>query len=105
MAFYFYRQSNPGGDFIIDKARGIGIGVIIEADDCRSADRIAEGIGLYFDGRNKGIDCSCCGDRWYNASRYDELDELISARTEGEDITFFHPLGKPFVQICGEDLK
>ena len=29
--------------------------------------RLAEDIGLYFDGVEQGMDCSCCGDRWYRA--------------------------------------
>ena len=27
---------------------------------------------VYFDGIRKGIDCECCGDRWYGAEEWDE---------------------------------
>jgi hypothetical protein len=41
--------------------------VIIEAESADEANHIAESVGIYFDGVEKGIDCPCCGDRWYSA--------------------------------------
>ena len=61
MPFYTYPQNNSGGNFVIDKKRGISVYVIIEADSTHEANAHAEQIGLYFDGYN---DCSCCGQRW-----------------------------------------
>jgi hypothetical protein len=59
--FYHYSQNNTGGSFDIDSEKGISANVIIEARSAAEADRIAEGLGLYFDGEG---DCSCCGTRW-----------------------------------------
>ena len=64
MAFYEFDQNNSGGSFDIDDARGIGPKVWIEATDLVCAVSIAFGLGIYFDGVSKGIDCGCCGDRW-----------------------------------------
>lgn len=63
MPFFEYHQNNSGGSFVFDAKRGIGVLVIIEADDWMEADSKAESIGLYFGGYG---DCSCCGDRWYS---------------------------------------
>lgn len=64
MPFFTYSQNNSGGSFDFDAGKGISAYVIIEADDAADANYKAEGIGLYFDGEG---DCSCCGDRWYEA--------------------------------------
>lgn len=67
--FYTYIQNNSGGSFEInDELKHF---VIIEADNGKEADSIAEKVGIYFDGVENGIDCSCCGDRWDRAS-YEE---------------------------------
>lgn len=62
--FYTYAQNNSGGQFVYESC-GISHFVIIEAPDADTADRRAEILGLYFDGVDKGLDCSCCGSRWY----------------------------------------
>ena len=75
--FYTYRQNNSGGYFKKHKD-GIGHYVIIEAFDNKDANRRAEDIGIYFDGCQKEMDCSCCGDRWYEASEGDgEVKPMI----------------------------
>lgn len=60
--FYTFNQNNSGGRLI----RNVNLDhyVIIQAANKRTALRIARKIGIYFDGVRKGIDCSCCGDRW-----------------------------------------
>lgn len=63
--FYVYNQNNSGGSFVIDKANGITHIVIIEADTLGEANYMAESKGIYFDGVESGLDCKCCGDRWY----------------------------------------
>lgn len=83
MSFYEYNQNNSGGSFVFDRARGITQYVIIEAEDADQADIRAEEIGLYFNGCDDGIDCSCCGDRWYGA--YGKGDPVPSHY--GEPIT------------------
>jgi len=65
MTFYRFRQNNSGGRWVIDADRGISVEVWIEAGSPTEAILRAEEIGLYWDGVNKGFDCSCCGDRWW----------------------------------------
>jgi hypothetical protein len=65
--FWTYNQNNSGGSFDHDAKRGIGYCVAVEAHDAAHADQRAEQIGLYFDGCESGMDCECCGDRWYSA--------------------------------------
>lgn len=60
--FYTYIQNNSHGYFEIND--NICEYVIIEAKSAEHANNIAESIGIYFDGCTKGIDCTCCGDRW-----------------------------------------
>lgn len=67
MKFYTYTQNNSGGSFDVDE--NVAHYVIIEAENSDDADMIAEGVGVYFDGCSKGMDCECCGDRWYSAYR------------------------------------
>lgn len=65
MPFFEYKQNNSGGDFVFnDKVTTV---VIIEAPTPEHANDRAEHIGIYFDGCSDGMDCSCCGDRWYRA--------------------------------------
>ena len=63
--FYTFRQNNSGGSFEVDEERGIAETVIVEAYSFEEANRIAERIGIYFNGVDSGWDCECCGDRWY----------------------------------------
>lgn len=62
--FFTFNQNNSGGSFDHDRHSGIGYNVVIEAIDEKDALRRAEDIGLYFNGCDTGMDCSCCGDRW-----------------------------------------
>ena len=62
MPFFHFRQNNSGGQF--DRDENVNKHVIIEADDATHADERARDIGIYFDGVHRGLDCSCCGDRW-----------------------------------------
>lgn len=63
--FYHYSQKNSFGTFDKNVEDGIGTDVIIEAYSAQDANERAKKIGIYFDGVEKGVDCSCCGDRWY----------------------------------------
>lgn len=69
---------------------GITRYVIIEANSASHANERAEEIGLYFNGCRNGIDCRCCGDRWYKtypeaATEQAEIcEELVE--NEGSDI-------------------
>lgn len=74
--FFEYHQNNSGGSFEIEPERGIAPLVIIEADDAVDADDSAVRIGLYFNGCDLGLDCYCCGDRWYPAWSGTEQPEV-----------------------------
>ena len=79
MAFFVYQQHNTGGSWVTTAA--LSKWVIIEAEDARQANSTAERIGMVFDGVEKGIDCACCGDRWYPAR---DDDQGISRMVTGE---------------------
>lgn len=66
MPFYTYCQNNSGGWFDIDKERGIGVVVVIQAHDPAMADALAQYKGLYF---HYDEDCSCCGVRWTSSNK------------------------------------
>lgn len=74
--FYHYSQNNSSGTFHEYAEDGIGTDVIIEAYSAKSANKRAKKIGIYFDGVRKGVDCPCCGDRWYKA--YDDNKGTIN---------------------------
>jgi hypothetical protein len=61
--WYAFTQNNSGGVFDVDdKVCGK---VFIEAEDIDDACTKAQELGIYFDGVELDLDCSCCGDRWY----------------------------------------
>lgn len=62
--FWTFSQNNSGGSFDYQPNDGITHFVIIEATDETHAMARALDIGLYFNGCESGMDCSCCGDRW-----------------------------------------
>lgn len=81
--FYLFRQNNTFGTYDIDEESGIGADVLIEADSPEEANERAKEIGIYFDGVDIGIDCPCCGDRWYpvtEADAYKSPKEAFSYR-------------------------
>ena len=73
MPYFTYRQNNSGGVFC-----GPAINVIIKAKNAKKANKKAEEAGLYFDGCRQGIDCYCCGDRWYEKWENEEGNEVPS---------------------------
>lgn len=70
LKWYNFHQNNSGGSFTVNDK--IDINVIIQAKSPKEANSLAEEIGIYFDGCEKGMDCDCCGDRWHRADKYDE---------------------------------
>lgn len=62
MAFYTYRQNNPGGRFT--RSADLAEFVIVEACCALAANAKLEALGGYFNGVGRGNDCACCGDRW-----------------------------------------
>ena len=82
--FYEFTQNNSGGDFVVDNH--LTHRVFIEAKNSKEANEIAESMGVYFDGVEAGIDCGCCGDRWYTVDEFDVVD--LERIGNSYDITF-----------------
>lgn len=62
LKWYKFEQNNSGGSFDVDDK--VCHRLFIEAKSFNDAVKKAEELGCYWDGADKGIDCSCCGDRW-----------------------------------------
>lgn len=62
-AWYEYDQNNSGGSF--DDNEDVCVSVYIEASSLEEANAFADSLGIYFNGCDTGMDCSCCGDRWH----------------------------------------
>lgn len=76
--FYSIDQNNSGGYFDVDE--NLCHRLIIEADSEDEVLDKAEELGCYWDGVTKGMDCPCCGDRWYPSA--DKID-IEKYSTEG----------------------
>jgi hypothetical protein len=75
--FFDFNQNNSGGSF-----HKPAIHVIIEATSAEDANNRAEEHGLYFNGCDSGLDCSCCGDRWYPQYSGEKGNEVPSVYDE-----------------------
>lgn len=104
MAFFTYDQNSSGGSFITNDS--VAHYVIIEAVNAAHANEIAETIGIYFNGCDDGIDCHCCGDRWYPVQDgadgtaepmiYDKTVEEYRSSGAG---MFFINAGEPYAHV------
>lgn len=74
---FLFRQINSGGSFITNN--DVARFVVIESTSKKKAFKKAKEVGLYFNGCEKGIDCSCCGDRWDRCVVYDSLWDVITS--------------------------
>lgn len=72
--FYTFYQNNSGGCF--DNDDNVCEHVIVEARSVEQVNNRALDIGIYFDGVDSGMDCSCCGDRWSEIEDEDEGKEV-----------------------------
>ena len=63
MPFFHFSQNNSGGVFVLTDT--LTHHVVIEADSAEGANAKLESLGGYFNGCDAGLDCDCCGDRWY----------------------------------------
>ena len=71
---YSFRQNNSGG-FYCKPAKHV---IVKNARDSEHATEIAMAAGVYFNGIAAGVDCSCCGDRWYDYDHaYDSLEDAL----------------------------
>lgn len=96
--FYHFNQNNSGGGFDYDDK--VCHHVVIEADNADHANMKAESIGIYFDGCSTGQDCPCCGDRWYQASDGDSMDEPSIYRDKPEDhVDTFTVIGDAYCRV------
>ena len=97
--FYQFNQNYIGRIYMRDERLGIGPLIIVEGDTVDAINKKAEQVGIYFDGRKKGIDP--LDNRWYRMMRnkdgYDEphvydvhIDKIPSAEWVGYDDVFIH---------------
>lgn len=102
LRFFEYDQNNSGGSFVFDERLGLSTRVFIQAKDAMEANREALGIGIYFDGDG---DCSCCGNRWDEASSWsndysaEELEAYLEDYVTGPYFTKWMEPGRPEVFI------
>ena len=80
--FYEVCQNNSGGSFDVDDK--VCRNLYIEAKSEEDATSIAEGLGCYWNGVDEGMDCPCCGDRWYGVNEID-LSQ-INTKWDGYEI-------------------
>jgi hypothetical protein len=96
--YFHYSQNNSGGSFDIDDK--VAHHVIIQAHSASEANKLAEDVGIYFNGCDDGRDCSCCGDRWSPAWRDEGTD---TPTIYGEDPATYHdmfaPVGEPVCHV------
>jgi hypothetical protein len=97
--YFHFSQNNSGGSFHINDS--VAHHVIIEARDANDANRRALDVGIYFDGCAEGIDCSCCGDRWYEQwhSEKGDPEPLIYGSPPAEHKDFFTKVGQPMCHV------
>jgi len=70
--FYEFSQNNTGGSFDVDDK--VCHRLFVEAKSAKEARKKAKDLGVYFNGVSKGLDCGCCGDRWYKVDDSDKID-------------------------------
>jgi hypothetical protein len=90
--FYEFEQNNPGGRLDVDDI--LCHRIFIEAESYDEANKIAEDLGIYFDGVEEGMDCECCGDRWCPA--YSTIDKPIEEYVRNISIKY------PFLDVSGK---
>jgi hypothetical protein len=77
---YSFHQNNSGGYYDLP-AKNI---IVKDARDSEHATEIAIAAGMYLQGVSLGVDCDCCGDRWYGIDHeFDTLAEAIAAANDG----------------------
>jgi hypothetical protein len=64
MKWFLWDQNNSGGSFVEDEH--LTTRVFIQAETGAKAEAKAFDFGVYYNGVEDGLDCDCCGDRWYS---------------------------------------
>ena len=88
--WFNYIQNNTGGRW--DKY----VKIYVEAIDYKHANSIVtelDEVDVYFDGCDLGIDCSCCGDRWYPNSEWDTGENCITDEEKKYSIEYANVWG------------
>lgn len=102
LKWFEFTQNNSGGSFDVDDK--VCHRLFIEAKSFNDAVEKAEELGCYWDGVDKGIDCPCCGDRWYKYD--DEPINLELYKTEGYtswDGTFYFNNIEEYAQYLADN--
>jgi len=101
MSYFKFRQNNSFGHY-----SGTPL-VFIKADNAKAANTIAQDNGIYFNGVADGIDCDCCGDRWYPVSDDDAQDSPTNTSwVSGDDyITNDYSNGDNYTDYSGKVWK
>jgi hypothetical protein len=95
MSYFKFRQNNSFGHF-----NGTPL-VFIQANNAKAANAIAQDNGIYFNGVADGIDCDCCGDRWYPVNDDDAQDQPSSYGYGGRVTVYSH--GDNYVDYAGDN--
>lgn len=66
MKWFHFSQNNSGGSFVVTSE--LCHHLFIEAANDIAALAKAFDMGVYLHGVRDGLDCGCCGDRWYEPS-------------------------------------
>ena len=95
--FYHFNQNNSGDRF--HNNSWVCNHVIIEARCAAEANERAEDRGIYFNGVEDNLDCSCCGDRWYPVWGQGDDEPLIyGVHPAAHDELFVEP-GEVFCRV------
>lgn len=99
MAWFYFRQSNPGGSYRINEQ--VSRFVFIEAESAEEANERAIEAGIYFNGVSTGDDCECCSDRWREASDDDatSVEDIKGCGYKAADCRFHPMVGEIFSDI------
>ncbi len=99
--WYHYSQNNSFGKWDIFADKGIGPNLYVEANSTEQADQFAMDLGLYFDGVEAGIDCDCCGDRWWETDEGEDKLYLSENSFLFHHEVYLHPIKGPFITVKG----
>ena len=94
MSYFKFRQNNSFGVY-----RGTPL-VFVQADNAADANDIAQDHGIYFNGVADGLDCDCCGDRWFPDSDDDAQDQPSSYGYDG-GVTVYSD-GDNYIDYAGD---
>ena len=94
MSYFKFRQNNSFGHFV-----GTPL-IFVQADNAADANSIAQDHGVYFNGVADGIDCDCCGDRWYPVHD-DAAQDQPSSYGYGGGVTVYSA-GHKYIDYCGD---